>query len=172
MCHILIIFPFSKMYVLKSDFLTIAKIISIKKILNYIIQLLKLVLLHTQYYYHLLLIHNTNRKFSFWFQPNLQLLTKTFCCCCLHTAPNFDSTKCKNFRFFFRKYSLVSRFFKIFFLNPRLYGFSCFRFQYCKYIEQNKSSTICFLGTNLEHCTFYHFYFAQAQYPRQKKRDE
>ena len=131
MCHILIIFPFSKMYVLKSDFLTIAKIISVKKILNYIIQLLKLVLLHTQYYYHLLLIHNTNRKFSFWFQPNLQLLTKTFCCCCLHTAPNFDSTKCKNFIFFFRKYYLVSRFFKIFFLNPRLYGFSCFRFQYC-----------------------------------------
>ena len=26
-----------------------------------------------------------------------------------------------------------------------------------------------FLGTNLEHCVFYHFYFAQAQYPRQKK---
>ena len=64
-----------------------------------IFQLLKLVLQHTQYYYHLLLIHNTNRKFSFWFQPNLQLLTKTFCCCCLHTAPNFDSTKCKYFIF-------------------------------------------------------------------------
>ena len=50
-------------------------------------------------------------------------------------------------------------------------GFLVSDFNIVIYIEQNKSSTICFLGTNLEHCTFYHFYFAQAQYPRQKKRE-
>ena len=48
-------------------------------------------------------------------------------------------------------------------------GFLVSDFNIVIYIEQNKSSTIYFLGTNLEHCTFYHFYFAQAQYPRQKK---
>ena len=106
------------------------------------------------YYYHLLLIHNTKPKVQLLVSAKPSTSNQNFLLLLFTHCSNSDSTKCKNSIFSFGKYSLVSRFFKIFFLNPRLYGFSCFRFQYCNteskinlvlYVFRNKFGALCVL---------------------------